>query len=313
MKWGWRILLCAILIAMPWFAGEYYVNLSSQILIAAIFAASLNLLVGYGGLPSLGHASWLGLAAYVSAWMSLKLGVGHWLSAPAALLATTFVACAFGWISLRATGLGFLMITLALSQVLWGTAYRWVSVTDGDNGLRGLTRPAPFGISLDGATSFYYFTLAVAAVAIVLMAMFVASPFGAALRGTRDQPRRMGALGHAVWTVRWITFVYSGFWGAVSGLLFVYYNKYIHPASLSITSSAEALLGVIAGGSGTLAGPIVGAAIIMLLKNYVSAYIERWNMLMGFVFVLIVIFMPEGVVPGMKRLLRRLRGGSRTG
>ncbi|HTQ73641.1 MAG TPA: branched-chain amino acid ABC transporter permease [Burkholderiales bacterium] len=301
--------IAAFLLALPWFAGEYYVNLSSQILIAAVFAASLNLLVGYGGLPSLGHASWLGLAAYISAWMSLKLGVGHWVSAPVALLATTLVACAFGWISLRATGLGFLMITLALSQVLWGTAYRWVSVTDGDNGLRGLTRPAPFGIGLDDATSFYYFTLAIAAVAIVLMAMFVASPFGAALRGTRDQPRRMGALGHAVWTVRWITFVYSGFWGAVSGLLFVYYNKYIHPASLSITSSAEALLGVVAGGSGTLAGPIVGAAIIMLLKNYVSAYIERWNMLMGFVFVLIVIFMPEGVVPGVRRLLRRFRGG----
>ncbi|HET7199986.1 MAG TPA: branched-chain amino acid ABC transporter permease, partial [Burkholderiales bacterium] len=269
--------------------------------------ASLNLLVGYAGLPSLGHASWLGLAAYLSAWMSLKLGFGHALTAPAALLGTTLIACAFGWISLRATGLGFLMITLALSQVLWGTAYRWVAVTDGDNGLRGLTRPSPFGISLDSATSFYYFTLAVAVVAIVLMAMFVASPFGASLRGTRDQPRRMGALGHDVWRVRWITFVYSGFWGAVSGLLFVYYNKYIHPASLSITSSAEALLGVIAGGSGTLAGPIVGAAIVMLLKNYVSAYIERWNMLMGFVFVLIVIFMPEGVVPGVRRLFLRLR------
>jgi branched-chain amino acid transport system permease protein len=300
-------LLAVALVAFPWIAGEFFVNLSSQIFIAAIFAASLNLLVGYGGLPSLGHASWLGLAAYISAWMSLKLGVGHWLTAPAALLGTTLVACAFGWISLRATGLGFLMITLALSQVLWGTAYRWVAVTDGDNGLRGLTRPTPFGISLDSATSFYYFTLAIAVVAIALMAMFVASPFGAALRGTRDQPRRMGALGHAVWTVRWITFVYSSFWGAVSGLLFVYYNKYIHPASLSITSSAEALLGVIAGGSGTLAGPIVGAAIIVLLKNYVSAFIERWNMLMGFVFVLIVIFMPEGVVPGVRRLLARLR------
>jgi branched-chain amino acid transport system permease protein len=302
---GW-VLLAIALAGLPWIAGEYYINLTSQIFIAAIFAASLNLLVGYGGLPSLGHASWLGLAAYISAWMSLKLGLGHWLTAPVALLGTTLVACAFGWISLRATGLGFLMITLALSQVLWGTAYRWVSVTDGDNGLRGLTRPMPFGISLDGATAFYYFALAVTVVGIVLMAMFVASPFGAALRGVRDQPRRMGALGHAVWTVRWITFVYAGFWGAVSGLLFVYYNKYIHPASLSITSSAEALLGVIAGGSGTLAGPIVGAAIIVLLKNYVSGFIERWNMLMGFVFVLIVMFVPEGVVPGMRRLLRRI-------
>jgi branched-chain amino acid transport system permease protein len=302
------VVLALALVAMPWVSGEYYVNLASQIFIAAIFAASLNLLVGYGGLPSLGHASWLGLAAYLSAWMSLKLGLGHAVTAPVALLGATLVACAFGWIALRATGLGFLMITLALSQVLWGTAYRWVSVTDGDNGLRGLTRPAPFGISLDGSTSFYYFSLLVAVAAIALMAMFIASPFGAALRGTRDQPRRMGALGHDVWMVRWVTFIYSAFWGAVSGLLFVYYNKYIHPASLSISSSAEALLGVIAGGSGTLAGPIVGAAIVMLLKNYVSAYIERWNMLMGFVFVLIVIFMPEGVVPGVRRVFRRMTG-----
>jgi branched-chain amino acid transport system permease protein len=307
MKKAAWIVFALALAGLPAIAGEYYINLTSQIFIAAIFAASLNLLVGYGGLPSLGHASWLGLAAYISAWMSLKLGLGHWVTAPAALLGTTLIACAFGWISLRATGLGFLMITLALSQVLWGTAYRWVSVTDGDNGLRGLTRPSPFGWSLDTATSFYYFALAVTVVAIFLMAMFVASPFGAALRGARDQPRRMSALGHDVWTVRWITFVYSGFWGAVSGLLFVYYNKYIHPASFSITSSAEAILGVIAGGSGTLAGPIVGAAIIMLLKNYVSAYVERWNMLMGFVFVLIVIFMPEGVVPGVRRLWVRWR------
>jgi branched-chain amino acid transport system permease protein len=303
---GWAVLL-AVLLALPLAMGEYYVNLASQIFIAAIFAASLNLLVGYAGLPSLGHAAWLGLAAYLSAWMSLRLGLGHWATAPVAILGTVLVACAFGWISLRATGLGFLMLTLALSQVLWGTAYRWVSVTDGDNGLRRLTRPAPFGLSLDDATAFYYFCLAVTVIAIALMAVFVASPFGAALKGTRDQPRRMGALGHDVWMIRWITFVYSAFWGGVSGLLFVYYNKYIHPASLSIQSSAEGLLGVIAGGSGTLAGPIVGAAIVMLLKNYVSAYIERWNMLLGFVFVFIVIFMPEGVVPGLRRLISRAR------
>jgi branched-chain amino acid transport system permease protein len=309
-KAGW-VVLAAALVGLPLVGGEYYINLASQIFIAAIFAASLNLLVGYGGLPSLGHASWLGLAAYLSAWMSLKLGLGHWITAPATLLGTTLIACVFGWISLRATGLGFLMLTLALSQVLWGTAYRWVSVTDGDNGLRGLTRPAPFGISLDDAGSFYYFALAITAAAICLMAIFVASPFGAALRGARDQPRRMGALGHDVWLIRWITFVYSGFWGAVSGLLFVYYNKYIHPASLSLTTSAEALLGVIAGGSGTLGGPIVGAAIVIFLKNYVSAYIERWNMLLGFVFVFIVIFMPEGVVPGVRRLFGRAMSARR--
>lgn len=298
MKWAALALLLA---AFPLVAGEFYVNLASQIFIFAIFAASINLLLGYGGLPTLGHASYLGVAAYLSALLGLKVGLGHAAAAPIALAGTTLMAGLFGLIALRATGLGFLMLTLALSQVLWGTAYRWVSLTDGDNGLRGLTRP--FG--LDGAAPFYYFALGVTVASIWLMARFVGSPFGAALKGARDQPRRMSALGHDVWLIRWVTFVYAGFWGAVSGLLFVYYHKYIHPISLSLTNSAEGLLAVIAGGSGTLAGPLAGAAIVMLLKNYVSAYIERWNMLLGFVFVLIVVFMPEGVVPGVKRLWRR--------
>ncbi|HSQ04337.1 MAG TPA: branched-chain amino acid ABC transporter permease, partial [Burkholderiales bacterium] len=303
-RFAW-IGVAIIFALLPLVLGEYYINFTSQIFIAAIFAASLNLLLGYGGLPSLGHASYLGVTAYVSAWLFLRLGWSHALTAPVALAVTTLMAAVFGLIALRASGLGFLMLTLALSQVLWGTAYRWVSVTEGDNGLRGLTRPAPFGINLDDPTSFYYFVLIVTVFALWMMARFVASPFGAALAGTRDQPRRMSMLGHHVWLIRWITFVYSGFWGAVTGLLFVYYHKYIHPASLSLTSSAEGLIGVIAGGSGTLAGPLIGSAIVMILKNIVSSYIERWNMLLGFVFVLIVMFMPDGLVPGIRRLYER--------
>ena len=298
MRW---VALLVLLVLLPFAAGEFYINLASQVLIFAVFAASINLLLGYGGLPTLGHAAYLGVAAYVSALIGLKLGLDHWIAAPAALAATTLMAGLFGLVALRASGLGFLMLTLAMSQVLWGTAYRWVSLTDGDNGVRGLTRP--FG--LDAATPFYYFVLVVTAISIWLMARYVASPLGIALKGTRDQPRRMSALGHNVWLIRWITFVYAGFWGAVSGLLFVYYHKYIHPISLSLTNSAEGLLAVIAGGSGTLGGPLLGAAIVMLLKNWVSAYVERWNMLLGFVFVVIVVFMPEGVVPGVKRLWRR--------
>ena len=298
-------LLLLFLAALPLAAGEYYVNLASQILIFAVFAASINLLLGYGGLPTLGHGSYLGVAAYASALLGLKLGLGAATTALLALTGTTLLAATFGLIALRATGLGFLMLTLALSQVLWGTAYRWVSMTDGDNGLRGLARPAPLGLSLDQANAFYWFTFVICVAAFWMMAAFVASPFGAALQGTRDQPRRMSALGHNVWLIRWITFVYAGFWGAVSGLLFVYYHKYIHPVSLSLTNSAEGVLAVIAGGSGTLAGPLVGATIVMLLKNYVSAYVERWNMLLGFVFVFIMVFMPEGVVPGAGKLWRR--------
>ncbi len=311
MKWIGFALLAGSLLLPPLLAGDFYINLASQILIAAIFALSLNLLVGFGGMTSLGHASYLGVAAYISALLTSKYGFGHGTAALLSIAGTTAMAACFGVIALRATGLGFLMITLALSQVLWGLAYRMSNVTNGDNGIAGLTRPAPFGISLESPVTFYWFALIVATFAFVMMTIFVSSAFGSSLRGVRDQPRRMAALGFNPWLIRWITFVYAGFWGGVAGLLYVYYNKYIHPTSLSTTSSAEALLGVIAGGSGTLGGPVVGAALVLLLKNYVSAYVERWNMLLGLVFVFIVLVMPTGIVPGLSRLAAGLRRGSR--
>lgn len=305
MRRALLVLVLAGLISLPAYAGEFYINLASQVLIATIVAMSLNLLVGYGGLTSLGHASFIGFAAYVYAWSGARLGVGNGLSAVSAVAATTALACVFGLVALRAVGLAFLMITLAFSQILWGLAYRWVSVTNGDNGLSGITRLAPFGVLLESPAAFYWTTLIVSIVAFLAMAAFATSAFGATLRGVRDEPRRMAALGHNVRLIRWITFVYAGFWGAVAGLLYVNYHKYIHPSSLSIANSAEGLLAVIAGGSGTLGGPIVGAALITILKNLSSAYIERWNMLLGFVFLAIVLIFPEGVVPGLKRLLAR--------
>jgi len=304
MKWIAAGLFAALAL-LPAFAGDFYVNLASQILIAAIFALSLNLLVGFGGMTSLGHASYLGIAAYISALLTSRYGFGHGSAAILAIAGTTAMAALFGVIALRATGLGFLMITLALSQVLWGLAYRMSDVTNGDNGVTGLTRPMPFGISLESAPSFYWFALVVASMAFMMMTIFVSSAFGSSLKGVRDQPRRMAALGFHPWMIRWITFIYAGFWGGVSGLLYVYYHKYIHPTSLSITSSAEALLGVIAGGSGTISGPVVGAALVLLLKNYASAYIERWNMLLGLVFLFIVMVMPTGIVPGLSKLTAR--------
>ena len=311
MKWIGVALIAGSLLLPPLFAGDFYINLASQILIAGIFALSLNLLVGFGGMTSLGHASYLGVAAYTAALLTTRYGFGHGSAAIISMTATIAMAAFFGVIALRATGLGFLMITLALSQVLWGLAYRMSNVTNGDNGIAGLTRPMPFGISLESAASFYWFALIVASFAFAMMAIFVSSSFGSSLKGVRDQPRRMAALGFNPWMIRWITFVYAGFWGGVSGLLYVYYHKYIHPTSLSITGSAEALLGVIAGGSGTIGGPAIGAALVLLLKNYASAYLERWNMLLGLVFLFIVLVMPSGLVPGFSRLIAGLRGGSR--
>lgn len=299
-----------LLLVLPLFAGDFYINLASQILIAAIFALSLNLLVGYGGMTSLGHASFLGVAAYGCALLTSRYGLGHGPAAIISIAGTTLMAALFGLIALRATGLGFLMITLALSQVLWGLAYRMSNVTNGDNGISGLTRPMPFGIPLDGAAAFYWFALIVFAVAFLMMTIFVSSAFGSSLKGVRDQPRRMAALGFNPWMIRWITFIYAGFWGGVSGLLYVYYNKYIHPTALSTTSSAEALLSVIAGGSGTLGGPVVGATLVLLLKNYASAYVERWNMLLGLVFLFIVLVMPKGIIPGLRATASAKRGSS---
>lgn len=298
------VFIAALLVLPLLTGGVYYTNLASQVLISALFALSLNLLVGYAGLTSLGHAGYLGLSAYTSAWLMTHLGWGHLASAVVALGGTTVVAGIFGLIALRAAGISFLMITLALGQILWGLAYRWTSVTGGDNGISSLTRPSPFGIDLGKPTYFYYFALVVFLAVWAAIALWVRSPFGAGIRGTRDQPRRMAALGFNVWLVRWITFVVSGFLGGVAGLMYVYYHQFISPHSLALANSAEMLLMVIAGGAGTLSGPVVGAALVLLLKNVASGYVDRWVMLLGAVFILIVMFLPGGIVAGVARLRR---------
>jgi branched-chain amino acid transport system permease protein len=210
----------------------------------------------------------------------------------------------FAVLALRGTGLGFVMITVALGQIVWGIAYRWISLTNGDNGISINVRPRPFGLPLDSADAFYWATLVVFLIAVAAMAIFVASPFGAAVRGTRDQPRRMTALGYNVWLTRFLAFLFSGFWSGVAGLLYLYYNQFVSPQTVALSASAEALLMVIAGGTATLLGPIAGAALVIIMKDVASAYIERWNFVLGAIFVVIVIFMPEGLVPGSVRLWR---------
>ena len=151
-------------------------------------------------------------------------------------------------------------------------------MTGGDNGLSGLTRPSPFGIDLGPPDRFYFFTLGVLVVVAGAIAIWVRSPFGASIRATRDQARRASALGFNVWLIRWLTFVVSGFLGGVAGLMYVYYHQFISPHSISLANSAEMLLMVIAGGPGTLVGPVLGATLVVLLKNLASAYVDRWVM-----------------------------------
>ena len=262
-------------------------------------------------LVSLGHAGLLGIAAYIVAYL-LAAGYSHTFAIVSALIVGLASTAGFAALALRATGINFIMITLALGEIIWGVAYRWISLTNGDNGISVASRPAPFGFSLTSAKGFYDATLIVFLLAVGAVMVFVRSPLGAALCGTRDQPRRMTALGYHVWMTRFWAFMLSGLLTSVAGILFVYYNQFISPQALALTASAEGLLMVISGGAGTLLGPIVGAALVVIVKNVVSAYVTRWNFMLGAIFVAIVVFMPEGLVPGAVRLARSaLKAGGR--
>lgn len=305
----WLAVAALAAIAVPFVIGnEFYINMATQVLIYALFALSINMMLGYGGMVSLGHAGYLGIAGYACILLTIN-GFDQLSAAVIAVLFSTVVAGFFGVLSLRAPGLGFIMITLALGQIVWGIAYRANDLTGGDNGIRHPARPMPFGIDIRDATSFYFFTLVVFVVALFFIWRFTNSPFGASLMGAKDQPRRMTMLGHNVWMVRWLTFVLAGFWGSVASILYVYYNLFLSPHAISLQQSAEILLMAILGGASTLTGPIVGAAIITLIKNVVSTYVERWNTLLGVIFVVVIMFMPYGLVPGCRQLWQRIRKG----
>ena len=301
----------AVCLAVPWIiTNDYYVNLASQILIYALLALSVNLLLGYGGMVSLGHAAFLGLTGYSTILLVLA-GYDQLTTAILSVAFSTACGALFGLLSLRASGIGFLMITLALGQIVWGIAYRANELTGGDNGIQLPARPEPFGINIQSAESFYYFTLIVFAVALFCIWRLTRSPFGAALCGTRDQPRRMSMLGHNVWMIQWLTFVIASFWGSIAGMLYIYYNLFMSPHAISLQQSAEALLMAILGGASTLTGPIIGALIITIVKNVVSTYIERWNILLGLIFVIVIMFMPNGLVPGCRQAWLRMQARRR--
>lgn len=304
---AWLLVALALALVPAVLPGTFYLEIATHALIFAILALSLNILIGHAGMTSLGHAVYLGVPAYACAWLTTQAG---WHPLPATLLALamgTATAALFGVLALRASGLGFLMITLALGQVMWGAAYRWVSLTGGDNGIRIESRPVLFGINLAGALPFYVVVSVVLLVALFCLWQFDRSAFGACLRGTRDQPRRMSMLGHDVWLIRWVAFVTSGFWGSVAGVLYCYDYQYVSPQALSLPQSAEALLMVVLGGAGTLAGPVVGAIVITVIKTVVSSYVDRWYSLLGLTFIVVVSVMPRGLVPGLAMWLKGRR------
>ncbi len=289
------VVLVAIALALPHALKPYYLGLSTKMLIFALFAMSLDLLMGYGGLPSLGHAAYFGVASYAVALLLLKGGTTSAVAFPAAIGVALATGAVFGALGLRARGSYFLMITFALAQVLWAVAFGWRSMTNGDDGMPNVPRPH-FAWGLDTIPGFYYFVLAIFAVATLLMILIVKSPFGKALKGIRESESRMQALGYNVWLYQWLAFTLAAGFAGLAGALYAYFNRFVGPEYLHVIQSAEALIMVILGGAGTLVGPAIGAALIVYLEDFVSSLTERWVLVLGIIYVLVTLFAPRGLI-----------------
>ena len=284
----------------------YYTGLMTEALILGIFAVSLNLLLGQTGLPSLGHSAYFGVAGYTMAILSLRLAQSAWVSASAGIVVSVIIAALYGLLALRTSGVYFMMITLALAQVLWGIAYGWRSMTGGDDGLPGIGRPdlgALVPWSLQSPANFFTAVLIVFVVVMTALSLVVHSPFGYALRGIRESEARMDCLGYHVWLHKYVAMLIAGGGAGIAGILFVYYHGFVSPAELSLVLSAEGLLMVILGGAGTLFGPALGAVVVVFLRNLVSGYTERWLLVLGLIYLLVVLCAPNGIAGAIRARL----------
>jgi branched-chain amino acid transport system permease protein len=290
------------LVCLPPFLPAYPLTLLTQALIYAVFAMSLDLLLGYTGLPSLGHAAYFGVAAYTVAIFATNYHASFWLCLILALLAAIATAAVFGLVAIRALGVYFLMITLALGMVVWGLAFRWVSLTQGDNGISGVPRPS-LGLpwSFGNPTAFYYLTLVTFLLALGLLWLIVRSPFGMSLRGIRESEGRMRSLGYNVWFHKYLAFILAGAFAGLAGVLWAFYNGFVSPVEVQLVTSVETLLMVALGGPGTLIGPAVGAGVIVFLKNFVSVYTKRWLLILGGVYIGVILFAPQGLIGTLRR------------
>ena len=296
----WRVavlvLLAMVLLAGPLLMTPYWTGLLTQIVILAMLAMSLDVLLGYTGLPSLGHAGFFGVAAYGVGILSTTYQADVWTSAVGGLIVGIALAALFGLIVSHVRDVYFLMITLALGMVLWGLSFRWIPVTGGDNGIAGIPRlEAHLGLPVTGPIPFYYIALLVLAVSSVLMMLVVRSPFGLTLRGIRENEKRMTSLGYNTWLHCYLSYVLSGAFASVAGVMWAYYNGFVSPTYLDLTASSELFLMVTLGGPATLVGPVLGAGAIVLLKNVMSAYTARWLLVLGIVYIATIMWAPQGI------------------
>lgn len=299
-------LLIAVAFALPYIgATSYIISLVSTILIAGILASSLNFLVGDGGMASLGHGAIAAASAYGVGWAS-KAGLDMGTQVLVALVITLVVSFMYGVLSMRTSGIYFLMVTLALGMVIYGLAFRLSSVTGGENGISGIRRPEFIG----EYWTFYYFLLVSFIVTTVILWVVSKSPFGASMRGIRDSESRMRSLGYSVTSYRLGAFMISGIVAGYAGLLSVWLTHFVSPSSAGIHRSILLIVMVILGGVGTVFGPIIGAAVVVLVENVLSNTVERWPTVLGLIFILVILFARAGIVGSAGKLIKRMRRAS---
>jgi branched-chain amino acid transport system permease protein len=291
------LVLALALAALPLMAGEYTVVLFIDILVFALFAASLHFLMGPGGMASFGHAAYFGLGAYAAAILFLRYAAPMELAIVAAPLAAAAGAFVFGGFCVRLSGVYLAMLTLAFAQIAWSVAFQWDAFTGGSNGLIGVWPPG----WLASKTAYYYLTLALCLPALALLWKLIYSAFGYALRASRDSPLRAEAIGIDVRAHQWAAFAIAALFAGLAGALFAFSKGSISAETLSVARSVDALVMVLLGGLQTLTGPLWGAAVFIWLADTVSRAVDYWRAAMGAMILLLVLAFPEGIAGALRR------------
>ena len=304
---GVGLLLCLVL---PALLPTYGVILMTQAFIYAMAAMSLDILIGYTGLGSLGHAAFFAVGAYTTAILVTKYQFPFGATLGYSILVSAGLSALLGGLALRAAGIYFLMITLAIAMCVWGLIYRWVSLTGGDNGITGIPRP-DLGLSLpmSDPIHFYYLILIFLIFCVILLFLLIRSPFGKTLVGIRDSESRMKVLGYNVWLHKYLAFIIAGAFAGLAGNLYAYYNSFVSPTDANLGRCMELVLMVSLGGPGTLAGAGIGALLITFLRNMISVYTHRWLMVLAVIYVVTALYAPDGIMGLLKRLKKRGQAG----
>lgn len=312
----------AALAAAPFVISDFRLFLLTEILITGLLAASLGLLVGFTGLPSLGHAGFFGVGAYTAALVAINVTDNGVVQILAAVGLASMVALVTGWLAVRTRGVTFLMLTLAFAQVLFTLAASWTSVTGGTSGLAGVPAVSLLpGLVVDSDLAFYFYVLVAFVLGYAVLQRVESSPFGKALVGVRENESRMRSLGYSVTGYKLASFCIAGGAAGYAGALFVQHNRFVSPENISFLVSALVMIMVIVGGAGSLVGPVIGAGVVLLLRDELSSLLlDQWQLVLGIIFVLIVYAAPNGLVGitmqlqrATRLVLRRVGGAKATG